>query len=200
MTNTQTRQIDLGHGHIAIIDEADWDLIKPLKWRHLHAGRNKSANARGKIYATASVKVDGKWVTVYMHRFILGVTGRTNKVDHIDTDGLNNRRGNLRRATNTENLAGGRPSNRPGQTSRFKGVRLDKGQWLATLSTGGVSYLSERFDVEEDAARAYDLAAARVHGEFAGTNASFGLFDAPPAQIIPFPARPTITPLTSLAA
>ena len=91
-------------------------------------------------------------------------------VDHIDSDGLNNQRYNLRVCTNAQNVQNQRIMR--GGTSRFKGVCWDmvNKKWRAKLGMNGKTFELGRFKVEADAASAYDDAAEKYFGEFAYTN------------------------------
>lgn len=102
------------------------------------------------------------------HNLILPkVAGR--EVDHINGDGLDNRRCNLRYATRQQNAANGA---KKGRSSRFKGVCFDKsrGKWLAGVKYNYVRLNLGRHATEEAAARAYDRKALELFGEFARTN------------------------------
>lgn len=91
-------------------------------------------------------------------------------VDHKDGNGLNNTRENLRLALQKQN-AKNRQKVAVG-SSRFKGVHWSKTHrvWVARIQTDGRGYHLGTFDKEEDAARAYDEAAIRFHGEYARLN------------------------------
>lgn len=87
-------------------------------------------------------------------------------LDHEDTDRSNNRIGNLRSATRSQNLANTFP--RSNNTSGFKGVTWNKknSKWVAAIRKGKSLHLG-CFDEIEHAAAAYRIAAAYIFGEFA---------------------------------
>lgn len=102
-----------------------------------------------------------------MHRMILAGSC----IDHINGDGLDNRKANLRSCSRAENLHNTRKTARP-CSSRFKGVRFHRrhGKYLAEIQAHGKRRYLGCFESEEDAARAYDSAARRLHGQFARLN------------------------------
>ena len=154
-------EIPLNRGKVVLIDASDWPLVKDYRW---YADKNRHT-----WYARANVALPcGRRTTVLMHRIILRCEkGRWG--DHRDGDGLNNRRGNLRPCEPQQNCMNRRVT---GGTSRFKGVRFFKktGTWTAQFGHDGASHHIGYFDIEEDAARAYDAAARRAFGEFAAVN------------------------------
>jgi len=92
-------------------------------------------------------------------------------IDHINGDGLDNRRDNLRICTRTENVRCQRKRTKP-TSSRFKGVTWHKNHryWQAAIRKNGERTYLGWFKGEEEAARAYDKAAKRLHGDFASLN------------------------------
>lgn len=94
-----------------------------------------------------------------MHRVVAGEPPCGLEIDHINGNGLDNRRANLRFVTHAQNLANQRPQQ--GRTSRFRGVcwlRRDQ-VWRAQIKSGGKTCYLGCFADEEDAARAYDASA-----------------------------------------
>ncbi len=125
-----------------------------------------------RLYAQSNIKINGQWKRVLMHRFILGWPPHQ-KVDHEDNNGLNNTRENLRPATREQNKHNsGRRIYKGTRSSRFKGVCWSKAMksWLAQITKDRQHHHLGCFENEEDAARAYDEAAKRLHGCFARTN------------------------------
>ena len=117
---------------------------------------------------TGYYRTTGGYQTV--HEILLGKAPVGYVWDHIDGDKTNNSRSNLRLATYSQNNAG--QKKRPGFTSKFKGVylRSDGKKWVAQIKIGGRAKNLGSFLLEEDAAKAYDIAARGYFGEFARTN------------------------------
>jgi hypothetical protein len=134
-------RVPLTKGYEAIIDAADVALLPPTAWE-----------------------------ATLLHRLIMGFGPSDPRVDHIDGDGLNNRRSNLREATQGQNNANQRPQ--VGKSSRYKGVSWFKPakMWRAYIKVGGVISWLGYFHDEKEAAKAYDEAAVEAWGEFARPN------------------------------
>lgn len=155
-------EISLSQGKIVIVDDADLPLLENHTWTAIRRPHT--------WYAQTCL---GSQTYLLMHRLLAGQEGL--QVDHIDGDGLNNQRSNLRAANQSQNNANQRP--RSGGTSRFKGVSWseDRQKWLAQIKIGDKRRNLGRFLNEEEAARTYDRAASEAFGEFAFTNVMAGL-------------------------
>lgn len=82
--------VPLTQGQMAIVDEVDFELLNQWNWCALWAPCVKS------FYAVRRIRdVDGKWISHSMHREIFGLKSRSDEVDHINHDTLDNRRNNL---------------------------------------------------------------------------------------------------------
>lgn len=161
------------HGQFfANIDVSKFEDIGQYKWSAWQSKRTKL------VYAVRNTpRTNGKHNTIKMHRQILNINERV-LVDHIDGNGLNNRRYNLRVATNAQNQWN-MCSTRG--TSRYKGVcwHIHDKKWAVALT-----YLGERIWIGEfaseivgdvdigeiKAAKAYDEAARKYFGVFARLN------------------------------
>lgn len=163
--------IELTQGKTALVDDIDEDLAK-LRWK---AHTNKPAEL-DLFYAVRNIYCNGKSTSIRMHRIIMErVRGRklrsSEQVDHVDSNGLNNCRNNLRLATHGENCQHRRKTLSE-TTSRFKGVswhsRAEK--WYAEIQFNGRQKSLGYFEFEEDAARAYDQAALEYFGNYSLLN------------------------------
>jgi hypothetical protein len=153
------KEIPLSQGLVALVDADDFDRVMAFKW--------STREHRNTFYAQRNVrKPDGRSTTQQLHSFLTGWP----LVDHIDGDGLNNRRSNLRPATHIQNLQNQR--RRSNNTSGHKGVSWDapRGKWLARIQVDGARRYLGIFDTAEAAALAYDAAAREYYGEFAALN------------------------------
>lgn len=165
------KKIELTQGKVAIVDDEDYDRLSKHKWHAMHVVQS--------WYAIRKLpRQPGKpRPSVLMHRQILGISDQR-KIDHRDGDGLNNRRANLRTATDRENSRN-RNHKAKGCTSLYKGVYWNNNsrKWMARIHDGKLGpnnkargrYLGYFFS-ERIAALVFDKAASESFGEFAALN------------------------------
>lgn len=154
----------VGSGMFAKCDWEDWPRVMGYWWR-LSTERGSTR------YAQAHDSHDTlKRKRVAMHRLILSARDG-DVVDHINGDGLDNRRSNLRIVTIQQNAFN---QKHHGGSSRHKGVsyRADSGTWRAYITKDGKRRYLGTFASEDDAARAYNNEAERLFGEHAKLNAA----------------------------
>lgn len=158
------KEIELSKGYVALIDDEDFELVNQYSW-HASFSHNK-------VYASTRMSMmNGRRNILFMHRLIMNAPSHL-EVDHKDGDSLNNTRSNLRLATHAQNQMNIRK--KKGMTSQFKGVHKlqDLNKWCARIKFNQISISLGRFTSEIEAAKAYDLKARELFGEFANTNFS----------------------------
>jgi hypothetical protein len=152
------KEIPLTQDKVALVDDEDFEVLSKYKWYY----------KRG--YAMKTTYLDeGKRITEFMHRVILGIMNDLH-TDHINNNGLDNRRSNLRKCTVSQNqMNRGIHKN---NTSGYKGVMWHKlhKKWFSRIAINGKRYYMGEFKDKIDAARAYNEAALKYHGEFARIN------------------------------
>lgn len=159
-----TVEIPLTKGYVAIVDAVDADLLV-FKW-----GTTISHNTR--VYATRLKRENGVCTSIFLHKVILeralNISLTDDQVvDHIDNNPLNDRRENLRPATNISN--GQNRKVNSNSVSGFKGVtwRAGRNRWLARITVNKRTVYLGLFKNPEDAYKAYCDAATKYFGEFA---------------------------------
>jgi len=169
-------QIPIFSGGFTLIDDEDFD--RPLSYQH-RDGTVLATKIRDRPWYMSGgprsrVPCTFLWINhhsyrVTMHRLILRATpGQA--VDHIDGNSLDNRKCNLRFATNSQNQAN---AHRTHGRSRFKGVSYypnHKRQWMARLRHLGTRFNLGSYKTEEEAAIVYNAKALELFGEFACLN------------------------------
>jgi hypothetical protein len=126
---------------ICLIDKEDYPLLKNYNWFSHKEGK--------RYYAYTNTLVGCKKTCIKMHRMILGQPPYS--VDHIDGNGLNNRKNNLRKCNHSQNAVNsGVPSN---NVSGFRGVCYDKTRlkWVAFVKKDNKNIFRKRFNTKEEA-------------------------------------------------
>jgi hypothetical protein len=156
------RRIPLTQGKYAIVDPEDFERLNKHKWCAV-----KSCNT---FYAGRTIYVGKKNISIRMHREVIHPPDHL-FVDHINHNGLDNRKANLRLATCAQNNYN-RIHLRKSKSSKYKGVswKKQKKKWIVIISYNRKNKFIGLFEDEIQAAKAYDKAAKKYHKEFASLN------------------------------
>ena len=152
------RKIPLTQGQYAIVDPEDYKELAKYKWYAKRCDRRFYAE---RWYKNRNLK---------MHRVIMGAAeGKV--IDHINHNGLDNRKANLRFVTSQQNTWNKRKQ-KGSYSSQYKGVHWVKCEknWRAVITCNKKVIYIGRFDDEEAAAKAYDDKAKELFGEYASLN------------------------------
>jgi len=155
------KEIKLSQGKIALVDDEDFERASNFNWHWYANGRT--------FYCIRNIKLLNKRSTQSLHRFILNLSTKNIcnlEVDHIDGNGLNNQKSNLRICTHSDNMKNKRSSKN--STSKYNGVHWNKRDKVYTSEIRNI-YIGN-FKNEIDAAKAYDEYAKLHNKEFARLN------------------------------
>lgn len=157
------KEIQLTQGKVALVDDADFEYLNQWKWFADKATNNK-------FYAVRkSIRINGKGINQKMHRIIFG-NNLESHIDHINGDTLDNRRINLRICTHQQNMFN-KPISKANK-SGYKGVSFigSNKMYRAAICINKKTIHIGNFYYAKQAAKAYNEAAIKYHGEFANLN------------------------------
>jgi hypothetical protein len=155
------KKLPLSQNKYALVDDADFEWLNQWKWSYVVLESDQEKAIRKEPNTR-----EGK--NIYLHRQIMEFPD--GEVDHINRNGLDNQRANLRLATRSQNAA-----NRGVQkdsASQLKGVYYDarRSHWIAYAKKDGKRYYGGSHKNKESAAKAYNRLAVQLHGSFAVLN------------------------------
>lgn len=156
------KEIELTQGKVALVDDEDYEWLSQWKWQY-HKDRNREYACR---------RVSGESSTrIWMHREILNLNDDLDIVpDHIDHNGLNNTKYNLRISTKHKNIFNQRKKNRDDNTSEYKGVSFRNGDYIARIRKNNELFHLGTFSNEIACANCYNYHAKELFGEYALLN------------------------------
>lgn len=152
------KEIKLTQGKVVLIDDEDYEMVSQFKWRYLSGYAVYSDNSK----------------VIRMHRLIMKCPVNM-QIDHIDGNGLNNMRNNLRICTKTQNSRNTKKTHK-NCSSKYKGVYFINGYnyWRAQLEiclNNKRKHISAGiYKTEIEAAVAYNEIAKKMFGEYAKLN------------------------------
>lgn len=157
------KRIKLTQNKYALVDDEDYEQINQYKWQIHYVGRN--CYARGNLQ-----KVNREWKKQYMHRLIMNCPEEL-QIDHINHNGIDNRKRNLRICTQSQNNRSQRSWQKK-TSSKYKGVCWNNysGKWKTQIRLNNKEIHIGYYANEINAALAYDKKAEELFGKFAYLN------------------------------
>jgi len=140
------RKIKLTQGKYALVDNEDYDKLNQYKWFTRKDGQN--------FYATKKLYIlNGVRRNISMHQIIMGIAPKNKEIDHIDGNGLNNQKKNLRFVTHQENMRN--QKTRITSKTGFKGIDFNKQQqkYRVRIMLNGKSIFGGYFKNLKDAVK-----------------------------------------------
>lgn len=137
-----TKKIALTQGKVAIVDDEDFECLNKYKWYTRKDSRHTFYAARN------SERVNGKSHTIRMHWHIVGKPEKPLTVDHINKNGLDNQRDNLRIISTRDNQC-----NR--HNTKYYGAKRDGQRYRSQIRINGKRKYLGRFNTEVEAHERY---------------------------------------------
>ena len=181
------KEIKLGKsGFVTQVDDENYEYLIKWKWFAKNGRGGRFYAYRQEFTGERYDNGDKKYTLIKMHRVILSISDKNILIDHKDRDTLNNQRNNLRIATSSQNCANKKPMDN--STSKYLGVSIKKiycknvkkeiihtyikyvAQIKSNLKKKELGTFPLTPEGEIEAAKAYDEAAKKYHGEFANLN------------------------------
>ena len=151
------KKIKLRSGLFTLVDDDDFKYLNQFKW---YGYKDKTTS-----YVIRNKTVKDPLRERNMARLIMN-TPKGMEVDHVDHNGLNNQKSNLRNCTRSQNCANRKPWSKSG----YMGVYSFDNTIMSHIKINGKIIYLGTFKTNIDAAKAYDKAAKKYHGEFANLN------------------------------
>jgi hypothetical protein len=162
------KTIPLTRGQVAIVDDEDYERVSAFNWHYIPKSSTSDPNdgyARRAVPATSGNR---RQRLIPMQGMIIDCPKHL-RIDHINGNGLDNRKENLRICTHAEN-GRNRKVNKGKKQSIYKGVTRNGNKFKAAIVINWKKIYLGNYDTEEEAANAYDQAAMHHFGKFACLN------------------------------
>lgn len=155
--------------YFAMVDDENFEILNQFSWSAMRCSDIWYA-VHSKAAPRTIPNKQGKTTVTYMHRLIMAASAGE-EVDHINHNGIDNQKNNLRKCTGAQNIKNYTKSKNK-KSSIYKGVSYYKRvkKWQASICCDNKPTWLGHFKTEVEAAIAYNEAAKRLHGEFAHLN------------------------------
>jgi len=142
-------KIKLTRGKSAIVDDDLYEILNQFKWY-----AQKDLNT---FYARRNSKIGNKRTFILMHHMVVGFPLNRKNIDHLNGDGLDNRRVNLRIVPHRENMGNTKDRREHKTTSKYVGIIFDKKRkmWRSSIKIGEKYIYIGHFNNEEKASESY---------------------------------------------
>lgn len=151
------KKIKLTKGKFALVDDEDYGKLSKYKW---HANHDN----KGKFYADRSTfkGIKGEFERK-MHRLIMDCP-KGKEIDHIDGNGLNNQKSNLRVCTHAQNMKNmiAHKDSRSG----LRGVSPSGKKWQVRITNNYKEKYIGTYNSKLEAYQAYCDACTKYHGDY----------------------------------